>query len=44
MILLVGMDFLIYDRKGCPVHLKDMHKFLHELLVKSNIPVFVIHV
>ena len=44
MILLVGLDFLVYDKKNCPSHLREMLKFVHELLIKSDIPVFVIHV
>ena len=44
MIFLVGLDFLVYDKKNCPGHLKDMLKFVHDLLMKSNIPVLIIHV
>ena len=44
LIMLIGLDFLSYDKKSCPSHLKDCFKFLHELLKKGDVPVAILHV
>ena len=32
LILLVGLDFLSFDRKQCPQHLSECHKQLYKIM------------